>query len=608
MRKKYILFVLIIQLLFLTRVNAIEYQTVTKANLLYEINGFYIEGNFLKINGWAISDRNIQNYFDDTTHSFSILLQNVNNPNDILYYDGTLLDVDKTILFKYSTTNKKCSSTAINKPLNECYMVVKNVGFEFVIPLSDLQKDTSYRVVLRMHNKHANVAYQTYIFAPNISEYHEKDGLRYELYSDFSATNIVMLSNMLFVKAGPSTSSSKMYSYKSCSETGTTLYWKQWEVFINLQEIAKTSDSYDSETWFRVLFDQGKCIDGRSRAFMGYSYTGWMPSTYTDFDGTPATIKITTQNHSSIDEVRTYTAPVNSQTKTIVKLYNKKNQTINIKLYQNNSLMYDNNITFDGIKELTIPFKHNGGSDIKVVITEPSGYVTTLNSKIFKSSYSSYTSNSNEINITPSTPVIVVADSSEIKNIYEIIKVSIPYNYIKTISGKPIQSWSYIEYYTDNNEIILNSDITGYVLYPSKESTLNYSLVNNKYKVNTIKTDSNTAQAIMNLPEYILDKNKGYVYEKTNYPSGIITVYGDRKWYIPINENVGIYSYEINVGNLGVNRISVKFPCKYEITKTLFGYSDSLYIIKRTYVPNNLQYRFNKSYSYQELFNIVGGG
>lgn len=608
MRKKYIFFFLIVQILFLTKVNAVEYQSVGKSNLLYEINGFYIEDDYLKINGWAISDRNIQNYFDESTHSYSIYLQNINDSNDILYYDGVLLDVDKTILFKYATTNKKCSSTAINKPLNECYMMVQNVGFEFTIPLSDLQKDTSYKVVLRMYNKQANVAYQTEIFAPNISDYQEKDGIRYELYSDFSTTHIIMLSGMLFVKEGPSTSSSRMYSYKSCSETGNVLYWKQWDVFTNLQEVSKTTDSYDSETWFRVLFDQGICIDGRSRAFMGYTYTGWMPSTYTDFDGIPATIKITTQNHSSIDEIKTYTAPVNSQTKAVVKLYNKINQTINIKLYQNNVLMYDNNVTFDGIKEVTIPFNHNGGSDIKVVIKEPSGYVTTLNSIIYKSSYSQYTSNSTEISITPSTPVIVIADKTTTKNIYERIKVSIPYNYIKTISGKPIQSWSYIEYYTDNNEIVLNSDITGYVLYPSKESTLNYEFINNKYKVSTVKTDYNTAQAIMNLPEYVLDKNKGYVYEKGSEPSGINTVYGDRKWYIPINESIGIYAYEINVGNLGVNRISVKFPCNYEITKTLFGYPDSLYIIKRTYVPNDLQYRFNKVYSYQELFNMVGGG
>lgn len=94
MRKKYIFFFLFIELLFLTRVNAIEYQTVNKRNLIYEINGFYIEDNYLKINGWAISDRNIQNYFDESTHSFSIFLQNVNDPNDKLYYDGTLLPLE----------------------------------------------------------------------------------------------------------------------------------------------------------------------------------------------------------------------------------------------------------------------------------------------------------------------------------------------------------------------------------------------------------------------------------------------------------------------------------------------------------------------------------
>ena len=148
MRKKYIFFFLFIGLLFLTRVNAIEYQTVNKRNLIYEINGFYIEDNYLKINGWAISDRNIQNYFDDSTHSFSIFLQNINDSNDKLYYDGTLLPLDKTILFKYESTTKKCSSTAINKPLNECYMVIKNVGFEFNIPLSDLKKDFSQLLIL----------------------------------------------------------------------------------------------------------------------------------------------------------------------------------------------------------------------------------------------------------------------------------------------------------------------------------------------------------------------------------------------------------------------------------------------------------------------------
>jgi len=605
MRKKYFFFFLIIQILFLTKVNAIEYEMVRKRDLIYEINGFYIEGDYLKINGWAISDGNMQNYFDDSTHSYSIFLQNVNNNNDKLYYDSTLLPADKTILFKYESTTKSCSSTAINRPPTECYMIIRNVGFQFNIPLSDLKKDTSYNVILRMYNKQANIAYQTYIFAPNISEFHEKDGIRYELDSDYSTTNIVVLSNVLFVKEGPSTSSRRLHSYKSCS-TGTTLYWKQYETFTNLQETSKTTNDYSSETWFRVLFDQGVCIGGRSRAFMGYSYTGWLPSVYTDFEGTPATIKITTQNHSSIDEIRTYTSPINNQTKAIVKLYNKVNQNVNVKLYQNNILMYDNNITFNGIKELTIPFKHNGGEDIKVIIKEPSGYETILKSKIYKSNYNQYTSDLLEINITPSTPIIVIANKTETKNIYERIKVSIPYNHINIISGKPIQTWSYIEYFTDNNEVILNSNISGNVLFPTQESTLNYQIKNNKVLVNTIKTDSNSNQAIMNLPEYVLDKNKGSVYEKGKQPNNIATIYGDRKWYTPISDPLGTYNYQINLGNLGVNRVSVSFNCSYTTTKSLFGADNSYYVLKRTYIPDNPIYRFSKKYTYDELLQIGG--
>lgn len=229
MKKIFFFFFLIFSFCYLENVDAIEYKTVTKRNLMYEINGFYIQDDLLIVNGWATSDRNIQNYFDETTHSYSLVLETIDSADDnldTLYYNGNLLPAEKTTLFKYATTTKKCSSTAINKNLNECYMILKNVGFEFKIPLSDLKADTSYKVTLRMHSKQANVAYQTDIYAPNISQYHEKDGLRYELDSDFSTTNIIMLSDMLFVKAGPSTSSSKMYSYKSCSSTGTTLYWK----------------------------------------------------------------------------------------------------------------------------------------------------------------------------------------------------------------------------------------------------------------------------------------------------------------------------------------------------------------------------------------------
>ena len=590
---------------FFDNAKALEYQNVTKRDLVYEINGFYISGDYLIVNGWGLIEQNVQSYFDDSTHSYSLVISNQNNKNEKLVYNGTLLWTDKTELFRFVSTHRVCDPNAVYQDQTYCYATLQNIGFEFRIPLSDLKQDTSYDVTLRMHAKRANLAYQTKIFAPNIQQYQEKNGIRYELYSDYSATHIVMLSDILFVKSGPSLESSKMYSWQSCSTTGSTLYWLQWEIFTTLQETSKTNNSYDAETWFRVLFDQGLCYTGRSRAYMGYSYSGWMPSIYTDFDGTPAVIKITSQNYASIDEMKSYTSSYNTQTKAIIKLYNKVNQTNNIKLYQNGNLVYNQNVTFNGSKNITINFNNLGGT-LKAVITEPSGYITTLESPIYTSSNSQYTSNSTEFTASPTTPIITIATPTGVKKIYERIKVSIPYNKINIISGKPIQTWSYIEYFTDNNEIVLNNDITGNVLFPTKESTLNYTVSNNKFVVNTVKTDYNSTQAILNLPEYVLDKNKGYVYEKGKQPNGITTVYGDRKWYTPVKDSLGTYKYQINVSNLGVNKVSVSFPCEYTTTKTLFGKSDSYYIIKRTYVPNNLTFRFNNKYSYQDLLKLGG--
>lgn len=592
-------------LCFFDNVKALEYQNVTKRDLVYEINGFYISGDYLIVNGWGLIEQNVQSYFDDSTHSYSLVISNQNNKNEKLIYNGTLLWTDKTELFRFVSTHRVCDPNAIYQDQTYCYATLQNIGFEFKIPLSDLKADTSYDVTLRMHAKRANLAYQTKIFAPNIRQYQEKNGIRYELYSDYSTTHIVMLSDILFVKAGPSLESSKIYSWQNCSITGNTLYWLQWEIFTTLQETSKTSNNYDAETWFRVLFDQGLCYAGRSRAYMGYSYSGWMPSIYTDFDGTPAVIKITSQNYASIDEMRSYTSTYNTQTKAVLKLYNKVNQTNNIKLYQNGSLIYDSNIKYNGSKDITINFNNKGGK-IKAVITEPSGYVVTLEAPIYTSSYTKYTSDKNEILVSPTTPIIVIANKNGVKNIYERIKVSIPYNHINIISGKPIQTWSYIEYFTDNNEIVLNSDILGNVLFPTQESTLNYQIKNNKVFVNTIKTDYNSTQAIMNLPEYVLDKNKGFVYEKGKQPNNIITVYGGRKWYTLMTDPLGTYYYQINLSNLGVNKVSVSFNCNYTTTKNLFGTENSYYVLKRTYIPNNPIYRFKNKYTYNQLLKIGG--
>lgn len=576
---------------------------MSKSDFQYEINNFYISGDHLVINGWGKMIGNMQHYLNDNTHSYSIVLMDIKTGKQI-NYNGRLLWTDKTNYFKRVSTHRLCSSGATYQDEDYCYFTIQNIAFEFNIPLSDLDKDTSYRVILRMHSKIVNVAYQTYLFAPAIRDYQEKNGIRYELSSDYSTTRIFVLSEMLFVKGGPSLESSRLTSWHWCSLTGYTMYWKQWEAFTSLQEVAKTSNSYDAETWFRVLFDQGLCVGGRSRAYMGWSYSGWMPSSYTDFDGTPAVIKITTQNYASIDQIKTYTAPKGSETKVKLNLYNRNNQTNNIKLYNNGNLVYNQNITYNGVKEIEVRFDLIDAGNVEAVITEPSGYVTKLKSNIYISDFKEYSFDTKDATINSSTPIIVITDKNGTNNIYENIKISIPYSFTKITSGKSISAWSFIEYATSNNEIALNNNISGNAKFPTQESTLNHAIVDNLIKVDLIITDSNSSQALLNLPEYILDKNKGYVYLKGTEPPNIKTIYGDRKWYVPMIDHVGNYNYIVELKNVGVNKASIKFKVTYEIVKTLFGYKDSQYIIKRSSVPDNLIFRFKEHYTFDELLNF----
>lgn len=591
---------------FVNNVEAVEYKKVRKSEFQYEINNFYISGDYLIINGWGKIVGNSQHYLNDSTHSYSILLRNVNNSASALEYYATLLPTDKTNYFKRVSTNRVCAPNLTYQDEDYCYMNVKNIAFEFKIPLSDLGTDVNYNVSLRIHAKTINVGYQTEMFAPAIRDYQERNGIRYELSSDYSTTKIYVMSDMLFVKAGPGLEAARQTSWQYCSLTGYTLYWREWHPFTSLQEVAKTSSSYDAETWFRVLFDQGLCEGGRSRAFMGWSYSGWMPSSYTDFDGTPAMIKITTQNYASIDQIKTYTAPKGGQTKIKIGLYNKTNQNNNIKVYNDGKLIYNQNLSYSGSKELEVKFNIERKGEVEVVIIEPSGYQTKLKSPIYVSGFETYEVKEKEVNINPETPIIVITDKLGSRNIYEKIKITIPYSSIKLVSGKSIQTWSFIEYSTTNNELNINQDVNSKVLFPTQEKTLMYPFENNKIKVEMEKVDSNSSQMLLNLPEYVLDKNKGYVYPKGNEPKNIKTINGDRKWYVPISDNIGKYDYQINLSNVGVNKVSVIFNCNYEIIKKLIGDINSLYIIKRVDVPQNLIIRFSNIYSYNDLIKVGG--
>jgi hypothetical protein len=429
---KYFIPILFIFLFLPSNAKAISYEYVTRDTFPYDINNYYIDNGYIVINGWGItaSDQQLTGY---DTHEYSLTLTN-RKTSKVNTYVAELKSVNKTELMRMKTTYRACGYYELNVSPYNCYYNYSMVGFEFRIPLSDLDDDTEYDVMLRIWAKIVNRGYQLQIYAPSINKYYEVNGVRYLLNSDMSKTYSTITGDPVFVRNGPSVSSSVQTGWQWCGSTYKyTLYWWLYHTYYNINQVVQTNaGSIDSETWLNIGFNQGTCVNNRSRASTGNSYNGWIAGIYADYSGIPATIKTYKVVNTSVDNIKAYTAESNSNTKVVVNLYNNYNQTNNIKAYHNGILVYNQNVNYSGSKELTINYNIPNSGNVRIVVTEPNGLSTELTSQIYVSSKNTYTINSQNSTIVDTTPVIVVTSKNgTINKYYEHISLTVPSIYNK---------------------------------------------------------------------------------------------------------------------------------------------------------------------------------
>ena len=600
---KYIIPFLFVFLWLPIGAKAISYENVTRDTFPYDINNYYIDNGYIVINGWGITASDQQLTGSDT-HEYSMKLTNKKN-GKVNTYTAQLRGVNKTELMRMKTTYRACGYYEVNASPYNCYYNYSAVGFEFRIPLSDLDADTEYEIHLRIWAKIINKGYQLKIYAPSINKYYEVNGIRYLLNSDMSKTYATITGDPVFVRNGPNVGSSVQTGWQWCSSTYKyTLYWWLYHTYYNIKQVVQTSaGSIDSETWLNIGFNQGTCVNSRSRASNGNSNNGWIAAIYADYSGIPATIKTYRVVNTSVDKIKAYTSKSNTNTKVVVNLYNNYNQTNNVKTYHNGNLVYNQNINYIGNKELTINYQIPKSGTIKIVVTEPNGLSTELSSQIYISSEKEYVVSNQNSTIVDTTPVLVATSKDGTVNKYfEHISISVPPTYNKVTAGKGFENWINLTYYTDTSEITLNSNVTANSYFDTQDENLNYANKNDKVEVPLEKLISNGNNNYFNVNQFIFDKHIGKIYLSSNVPNNITTTNGGRKWYTSTSKEKGIYDYNYEIKNIGVNKVKIIVPAKYEIVKTLFGNIDSEYFIKRVYIPNNLNLIFAKKYTSLELY------
>jgi len=588
-------------LFFPNIVKGLTYENVDQNTFQYNINNFYLDGNHIVMNGWAVTNGH-QHLTGNDTHEYSLVLTD-RTTNISKTYIATLKNVNKTNLMKTHEYTVVCSSYYSS---SKCYYLYTMVGFEFRIPLSDLNGDAEYNLKLRIYEKQVNRAMQISIYALGIDNTYEKDGIRYQLYSDINKTSVTLQSTYLVVRSGPGQNYAQKTTNFWCSYNGYDLYWYPLGTFTNIIGTGRTNgNSIDSELWLNLGYDNGWCVDGKARAVNGSSLNGWAPWVFMIGNGTPAVIKTTTLNTISIDELRTYTAKKNTQTKALITLKSSLNQTVVIKAYHNNNLVYNENQTFNGTKTFRIDYVIPSDGIFRVEVITP--YKTyNISSKIYISEEKTYEINSDTSEIiTIDTPILVVTDKTgKITEYKEKIMLSaIPYKFDLS-QGRGISGiTSAISYWYPLEEFSLNSDYSVYALYPSQEDTLNYEIVDGKVKV-TLEKDgiirkSNYDISYFHHPNILLSVIKGNLYKDSL--DGYEYYNGGGIWYPSWNDDLGTYEYQYIGTNLGINKITIIRNLTYTINSTMFGSETGEFKIKRIETPNNLNVIYRKTFTYDEL-------
>lgn len=597
MKYKIILFTTLLLFLLLPKeIYASGYVNVSRQQFPYDVNNYYIENGYIVINGWAVTN-NEQQLTSNATHQYSLTLTNYKNGQSKEYI-ATLKSANKTNLMRMQTTNRVCGYYEFDASSLSCYYNFAMAGFEFRIPLSDLEADTEYMINLRIWLKLVNRKYQTRIYTPAIDKHYEVDGIRYWLRSDMSQTYATVYGEPVFVRSGPGTTFPIHRSWLTCATN--TLFWWQYHTYRNIQGLSQTNPgAIDSETWVNMKFDQGICVGNRSRAFNGNTYNGWIAAIYTDFTGIPATIQTAKIRNSQIDGITSYTTRKNTQATIKVGLNNQQNQTNNIKVYHNGQLVYNQNIRYIGKRTQTINFNLNGSGNLRVVVTEPNGLFRELNAPIYVSSEREYVIGGNST-INDSTPIMVnVSSTGSITNYYERYTITVPNPHFKIVAGRGFDSWIQLNYISDTPEIMLNSGVVVSGFFPTSEPTLGLNKTNDFCSVNYDLTTSNLNSRRFSIPEVYLNKLTGEVFWGTNNDNRYIN--GFRRWYPPINDDLGEYSYYLTLDNIGINNVKIRVNLRYTLEKTMFGNNDSEYKIIRVNIPDNLLRRHRLSFKISDL-------
>ncbi|MGL5540024.1 MAG: hypothetical protein ACRDBX_00140, partial [Erysipelotrichaceae bacterium] len=147
----------------------------SRKNVRYEVTSVLWQEEKLIITGWGVINAT-QHFMNAQTHRTTLVLR---SNTQTLLYEGVGKGTDLTQLFAY-TGSRMCLDREYFKESSTCNYRYQNVGFEFSIPLDDLELDDEYTAYLRIEGLQSKVKYEVPLYYPTkFPQTHQKGRIQY---------------------------------------------------------------------------------------------------------------------------------------------------------------------------------------------------------------------------------------------------------------------------------------------------------------------------------------------------------------------------------------------------------------------------------------------
>ena len=359
--KAFLIFVLCITLI--PCVNATDYTLTLKAKLIYEINDIRFSTSGIVIEGWAFVTES-QHFVDTSTYKGEIILR---SSKEELHYPINFIEKDMTYIMKLQGV-KKCGENEYKQKGSSCFYEYKNVGFQLVIPFSDLSIDNEYNMTIGIETMLSKEAYKTYIIVSDISLSKKLSDRTVVIQSDINQTSFYVNQDYVYArKAANKYAQVIQNTGNSCSTTyGTNVYFDYSSPYNNVYEVTRLDDI----TWFRVKGDLKGCKNSKNIILEGTTYDAWIPSTFVEYTGVISNIKVKKNPKKPILEIENptiYVGDTSFNPDDYVQAYDEIDGEISFKQLKNTidiftpgrymviySAKNSNNLSTSGIEYVTV--------------------------------------------------------------------------------------------------------------------------------------------------------------------------------------------------------------------------------------------------------------